>query len=66
MLASLRSLLTAHAPSMTEADEDLIYAAMVSPESEANDYALRTCACGERIDGFDAYLDHLLTAAAGE
>lgn len=51
-----------HTPSMTDEDEDLINERVnrwdenVSPA----DYALRTCMCGKRIDGFYEYANHLI------
>jgi len=53
-----------HIPSLSEQDErDINEAAW---DGDAADLALRTCACGVRIDGFYAYVDHLIAVFGGE
>ena len=62
------ALISKHIPSITDAieeelDERTVKAGMVVPgyESEVDtaDLALRICHCGERIDGFYEYVEHL-------
>jgi hypothetical protein len=53
-----------HIPSLSDDDEALVYEritrmAGIDESVDAADLALRTCMCGERIDGFYAYVDHL-------
>ena len=55
-------IIRAHIPSLTDEDEALIYELVTSLDEDvtAADYALRTCRCGKRIDGFYQYTDHLI------
>jgi hypothetical protein len=58
---SLRHVLDAHAVYLSDADE----AEITRRQFETDDVgklALRTCLCGARIDGFDAYWEHLSDA----
>jgi hypothetical protein len=53
-----RNALDAHAVFLSDADE----AEITRRQFETDDVgrlALRTCLCGARIDGFDAYWEHL-------
>lgn len=57
-------LIDAHIPSLSDDDERLIHERIsriggIDEGVDVADLALRTCACGERIDGFYAYVDHL-------
>jgi hypothetical protein len=47
--------------SISESDEAEILA-RVAQGSDPAEFALRTCQCGGRVDGFDAYFDHLYEA----
>lgn len=57
------AIIDQHIPSLSDADDDEIVAkAYWGPAGEmadAADLAIRTCACGIRIDGFYEYVDHL-------
>jgi hypothetical protein len=62
-----------HIPSLTEENEDelaRLAEAFVSPiairdgYTDVADLAIRTCRCGEKIDGFYDYVDHLKAALA--
>lgn len=55
-----------HIPSLSDEDEELIYDNIIDPDRDAADLALRTCACGMKIDGYYAYVDHLITVFGGE
>lgn len=59
-----RAVLEAHGVYLSERDEAEILARMAEAGDPA-DVALRTCQCGARIDGFDAYFDHLYEALSG-
>ena len=52
-------ILKAHVPSLTDQDADAIYFAVANPEADAADFAIRTCSCGQKLDGFYEYVDHL-------
>jgi hypothetical protein len=57
-------ILRAHGVYLSPADEDEIWQrlrAMLEPQGDSDvaDLALRTCLCGRRLEGFDAYFDHL-------
>lgn len=56
----LLRLLDAHGPYLSRSDEAEILD-RVANEYDVADLALRTCLCGARIDGFDAYHAHLRT-----
>ena len=63
---SLLDALNAHGAYLSDADEAEIDARLAAGADVA-DLALRTCLCGTRLDGFDAYHAHLvqvLTATA--
>jgi hypothetical protein len=55
------SIIDAHIPSLTDEDEDLIYERTTRWDEDvtAADYALRTCHCGQHIDGFYDFVDHI-------
>ena len=60
-LESAPEILRAHAAYLSDADE----AEITRRQFETDDVgrlALRTCLCGARIDGFDAYWEHLRDA----
>jgi hypothetical protein len=52
-----------HWPSLTDENDDEItahrYGEVDGIETDNADLAIRTCRCGERIDGFDEYVIHL-------
>ena len=50
--------LAAHAVYLSDADEAEITRRQVET-GDVGRLALRTCLCGARIDGFDAYWEHL-------
>lgn len=52
-------ILNAHGPYLSEADESEIDT-RIAGGPEVADLALRTCLCGARLDGFDAYHTHLV------
>lgn len=54
-----------HYASMSDADGQEIAARAVEGE-DMGSLAIRTCACGVRIDGFYEYLDHLKQVLAGD
>ena len=58
----LRELLKLHVPSLSPEDEDIIFGRTVA-SSDAADWAIRTCSCGVRVDGYYAFVDHLLDEA---
>ena len=57
---SRRSVIRDHIPSISSADEELIESLRHDPEADVADLAIRTCKCGEHIDGFYEYTSHLL------
>ena len=61
-----RELLVQHVPMLLASDEELIYERAADPESDAADYAVRTCRCGVHIDGFYQYVDHLESVLAND
>ena len=64
-LAILR-VLNEHTPDLTEGDEEEIWKA-VDGDGDPADFAIRTCPCGQPIDGYYEYVAHLkaVFAAAG-
>ena len=52
------ALIEEHIASLTDANETEMYSKPAALEDLAN-FALRTCRCGLRIDGFYEYADHL-------
>ncbi len=62
------SIINEHIPSMSEEDEDEIADLAadwpIHPYQGDGpaDWAIRTCYCGKRIDGFYEYVDHLKEA----
>lgn len=58
-------LLDAHSPSMSSADEREIDLRATRGD-DASWLALRTCACGRRLDGFDEYVAHLRETLVAE
>jgi hypothetical protein len=55
----VRKTLMAHVPSLSREDEEMIYDNIIDQSKDVADLALRTCACGAKIDGYYAYVDHL-------
>ena len=56
----VQGLLTQHTPSITDEDERVMGLLNVFDEQfDYADYALRTCRCGVRIEGYYEYVDHL-------
>lgn len=66
IIATLRR----HIPSLTDEDDDTIIARSLWKDggeiADSADLAVRTCACGVRIDGFYEYVDHLISVFGGE
>jgi len=54
------AIIEAHIPSLSDENEAEISEVVYSTDWEASDLAVRTCACGKRIDGFYEYADHLI------
>jgi hypothetical protein len=61
----VRGILTAHAAFLSTADEAEILARL-GKDFDVGELGLRTCLCGARIDGFDAYWEHLSDMLANE
>jgi len=67
------SIINEHIPSLTDEDDrrldELRYNSDVDhfgqPRYENADLAIRTCACGVKIDGFYEYVDHLKEVLSG-
>lgn len=67
-----------HIPSLSDEDETVINGLAVEmigsafdfdpshDNTDAADLAVRTCACGRKIDGFYDYVDHLTAVFGGE
>ena len=62
------NLIRQHIPSITDENEAelielipglLTYDKLGTPDTDIADMAIRTCACGTRIDGFYEYVDHI-------
>lgn len=54
-----------HIPSLSDDNEtEIVDLIARSPweDFDVADYAIRTCSCGDRIDGFYEYVDHLKSA----
>ena len=51
-----------HVPSISDQDEKVMNSRFDRWDQNEDwaDYALRTCSCGVRIDGFYEYVDHLI------
>lgn len=60
---TIAQVLDEHRASLTAADEAEIVRRMMQTDDVA-ELALRTCACGQRIDGFYEYVDHLRAVIA--
>jgi len=63
----------AHIPSLSDEDEEAIHEKVVNytfsrlkDDEDLADFAIRTCACGVRVDGFYQYADHLISIFGGE
>lgn len=59
-------LLKQHAPFLSEENDETMderFFASVMTDLDWADFAVRTCTCGTRFDGFDEYYDHLLVLA---
>jgi len=55
-------IIKAHIPSLTDENAEEINALAANLDydgPDAADYAIRTCSCGQRIDGFYEYVNHL-------
>lgn len=52
------AIFDAHATYLSEADEAELERRVAATDDVA-DLSLRTCQCGARLDGFDAYWGHL-------
>ena len=52
-------VVNAHGPYLSDRDEAEIEA-RIAAGADIADLALRTCLCGARLDGFDAYHAHLV------
>jgi hypothetical protein len=66
-LSALLILLNAHTANLTEWAEEEIETRIrdrTEGDLDVSYLALRQCACGETIDGFYEYIDHLKTMAA--
>ena len=59
-------VINAHVPSLSDKNWKEITGLLLDPESDCADLAIRTCACGARIDGFYQYVDHLVALLGGE
>lgn len=57
-MTATRTMIDAHGPYMSDADEAEIIR-RVGTSDDVADLALRTCRCGRRLDGFDDYFVHL-------
>lgn len=56
------SIILAHLPSLTDKDElEIIGRIWETEDPETAGFALRTCDCGKRIDGFYQYVEHLIS-----
>lgn len=55
------TVLNAHGPYLSDSDDKEILARVISGQDVA-EFALRTCLCRARLDGFDAYHAHLAEA----
>jgi hypothetical protein len=55
---AVQGILDAHGPYMSDADEDEIIRRIGASDDVAG-LALRTCMCGQRLDGFDEYFERL-------
>jgi hypothetical protein len=55
-----------HIPSLTDENDAEIVELAFDGGSGAEDWAIRTCPCGARIDGYYQYVDHLITVFGGE
>lgn len=60
-LGTPMAVLEAHGVYLSEGDEAEI-SRRTAEGSDPAEFALRTCQCGARIDGFDAYFEHLYEA----
>lgn len=60
----LAVILDAHGVYLSEDDETEINR-RIGEAADPGAFALRTCQCGARIDGFDAYFEHLHQALGG-
>jgi hypothetical protein len=55
----IRAIIDRHGAYLSAADEAEIERRMAA-DADVADLALRTCRCGARLDGFDAYHAHLV------
>jgi len=67
---STTAFLAAHWPSLKDEDEatliDRMGVYLVDEDTTVADFAVRTCACGFKIDGFDEFMFHLTELARKE
>lgn len=61
----MRSVIERHGPYLSTADETEIER-RIAADADVADLALRTCLCGARLDGFDAYHAHLVAVLTAE
>ena len=64
ILGDCIAVIDAHIPSLRELDEEEIEIIVgdgggVIATADIGDLAIRTCHCGQRIDGFYEYVDHI-------
>jgi hypothetical protein len=57
-MTTASATLDEHGPYMSDADEQEIIR-RIDTSDDVADLALRTCMCGQRVDGFDEYYEHL-------
>jgi len=61
----VRTIISAHIPSLSDEDEQMILDSMFGMDTDVADLAKRTCACGQAIDGYYDYVDHLIALFGG-
>lgn len=62
-------VIEAHVPNLSDENESenaLNASNALFGDGDIADAAIRTCACGERVDGFYQYVDHLIAVFGGE
>ena len=65
MVGDFRRHLDSHGVYVSDANQ-LELEERLAAGADVADLALRTCLCGARIDGFDAYWEHLSEAVSRE
>lgn len=59
-------VIKAHTPSLTDEDDDEIVDRIWKDRpGKPSNLAIRTCACGAKIDGYYEYVDHLVNLLVG-